>query len=253
MSWQHSLWRAVARLRARAGSAAPPGLRTMTYHSVGSVLAQDPYGTAMSEAVFRSHVEVLAALAPVLPAVPLAVPADDAPRLAVTFDDGYKDTLTRAAPLLAARAIPFTVFVPAAHVEHPEGLYLDKAALRELASVPGASIGAHGERHVRLTSLNDAALARELSASRSKLEDWLGRPVTAMSYPYGVLDRRVRDAVAAAGFTLAATSRYGTSRAGGDPLLLRRTEAVAWDGPEELRLKATGAWDLFALRQGEPA
>ncbi|TPW20504.1 MAG: polysaccharide deacetylase, partial [Elusimicrobia bacterium] len=174
-----------------------------------------------------------------------------APRLAVTFDDGYRDTLTTAAPLLAARGFPFTVFVPARHLGTAN--YLDHAGLRELASLPGAAVGAHGADHVPLTRLDDAALARELADSRKRLEDVLGRTVDRMSYPFGAVDRRVRDAAAAAGFAFAGASFYGPNLPSRDPLLLRRTEAVAWDTPDDLRLKAFGSWDWFRLRQGDRA
>lgn len=252
MSWQHSLWRAVALGRGALGGGPPPGLRALTYHSVGTTPSCDPYGTAMAAGLFEAHLDLLVSLKGLLAPAPLELPADPAPRVAVTFDDGYRDTLTTAAPLLVARGLPFTVFVPPGHLDDAAGLYLRKPQLRELAALPGARIGAHGGRHVPLTALGDAELARELGDSRARLSDLLGRPVTAMSYPYGLLDRRVRDAAAAAGFTLAATSRYGTTLPADDPLLMRRTEAVAWDTVDDLRLKLTGAWDLFALRQGAP-
>lgn len=251
MSWQHSLWRAVA--RARDGGTPPAGLRVLTYHAVGTRLAADPHGTAMPLERFREHAAALAGLSASLEPAPLSPPTDARPRLAVTFDDGYRDTLTAAAPLLVERSIPFTVFVPPAHLADATGLYLAGAELRELAGLPGASIGAHGDRHVALTRLGDAELAAELTASRRRLEDALGRPVDAMSYPFGLVDRRVRAAAAAAGFRVAATSHYGPNLPGADPLMLRRTEAVAWDTADDLRLKVSGAWDLFALRQGRPA
>lgn len=251
MSAKHSLFRLVSLAsRALSGRDAPlPGLRVLTYHSVGAPTGPDPYGTVMDPALFRAHVTALVAWRSHLPLAPFAAPTDAAPRLALTFDDGYRDTLTTAAPLLASRSIPFTVFVPAAHLGTPR--YLDAAGLRELAALPGAAVGAHGAGHVPLTKLGDADLARELADSRKRLEDVLGRPVDRMSYPYGAVDRRVRDAAAAAGFALAGASFYGPNLPGRDPLLLRRTEAVAWDTPDDLRLKAFGAWDWFRLRQGD--
>lgn len=253
MSWQHALWKGVARARAVLRPATPPGLRVLTYHAVGDPLASDPYGTSMAPDRFAEHVAFLRSLAALMPPAPFAVPESDVPRLAVTFDDGYRSVLTTAGPALAAAGIPFTAFVPYTHVEDPGSLYLSRAELRELASLPGAAVGAHGGRHVDLTSLDDAALAAELAASRSRLEDLLGAPVSAMSYPFGRVDRRVRDAAASAGFRLAGTSRYGANRPGRDPLLVGRTEAVAWDTAEDLALKLSGAWDLFTLRQGGPA
>lgn len=253
MSWQHALWKGVARARAALSPERPQGLRVLTYHAVGDPLPSDPYGTTMAPERFFEHVALLRALAAEMPPAPFAVPASDAPRFAVTFDDGYRSVLATAGPALAAAGIPFTAFVPYAHVESPGALYVSRTELRELAALPGASVGAHGGRHVDLTALDDGALTAELAASRARLEDLLGSPVRAMSYPFGRVDRRVRDAAEAAGFLLAGTSRYGANRPGRDPLLVGRTEAVAWDTADDLALKLSGAWDLFALRQGGPA
>lgn len=251
MNAKHSLFRLVSiASRTLSGRDAPlSGLRVLTYHSVGTATGPDPYGTVMDPALFRAHVATLVSWRSLLAPAPFGAPADAAPRLAVTFDDGYRDTLTTAAPLLVAQSIPFTVFVPAAHLGTPN--YLDAAGLRELAALPGAAVGAHGAGHVPLTKLGDDALARELAGSRKRLEDVLGRAVDRMSYPFGAVDARVRDAAAAAGFALAGASFYGPNLPGRDPLLLRRTEAVAWDTADDLRLKAFGSWDWFRMRQGD--
>lgn len=255
MSLGHRLARAASRLARTVVPAAlpPPGLRVLLYHSVGSPAGPDPYGTVMSPALFAEHADALAALRGALPPARFGPPPDASPALAVTFDDGYRDTLTTAAPLLCARGIPFTVFVPPEHLASPGRLYLDGPALRELARMPGVAVGAHGARHVPLTRLGDEELAEELSSSRRRLEDFLGAPVAAMSYPFGLVDARVRDAARAAGFSAAGTSVYGTNAPGRDPLLLRRTEAVAWDAVDDLRLKLFGHWDWFRAKQGEPA
>ena len=253
MSLKHALYSAVSRAgRALAPGAPRPGLRVLVYHSVGGTLASDPYGTAIDPARFRSHLDALEALRGAWVPAAFAPPTGARHEFALTFDDGYRDTLSRAAPLLAARGWPFTVFVTPDLIDGGE-LYLSKRELRELAAHPGAQIGAHGNRHVPLTRLDDAALASELAASRARLEDWLGSPVTLMSYPHGAVDRRVRRAAQAAGFTLAGCSRYGLNEPGRDPLLLCRTEIVAWDDEEDLRLKTAGHWDWFRWRRPDPA
>lgn len=255
MSLGHGIARTASRVLRAAlpASVPPPGLRVLLYHSVGSPYGPDPHGTVMTPSRFKEHVETLRALSGPLPPAPFGRPAGAARALAVTFDDGYRDTLTTAAPLLCARGIPFTVFVPPDHLDSGGGRYLDAPALRELAGMPGVSVGAHGARHVPLTRLDDRALRDELSSSRRRLEDALGAPVSTMSYPFGLVDARVRDAARAAGFSVAGTSVYGTNGPDRDPLLLRRTEAVAWDTVDDLRLKLFGHWDWFRLRQGDPA
>ena len=252
MNLKHAAFSVFSRLNGAFG-AGTRGLRVLMYHSVGGTLSEDPYGTSISKARFKDHLARYDALRGEFPAAAFGVPKTTEPAVHFCFDDGYRDTLTAAAPLLAARSIPFTVFVAAEHVDKPGGLYLDRKELKELASVPGARIGAHGNRHVPLTGLSDEALAEDLAASRSRLEDWLEEPVRAMSYPHGAVDRRVRDAAEKAGFSLAGCSLYGTNLPGRDPLLLKRTEIVAYDDADDFELKLRGHWDWFALRQGDPA
>ena len=179
--------------------------------------------------------------------------SSERPRLAVTFDDGYRDVLTKAAPLLVEKKIPFTLFATTDFIRSGSPLYLNEAELKELSRLPGAGIGSHGKTHRRLTSLYDRVLKEDLAASRKNLEDLLGKPVTMLSYPHGAVDRRVRDAAQEAGYTLGATSRYGLNLPGRDPLLLCRTEIVAWDEVEDLELKAKGHWDWYSLRHPDPA
>jgi peptidoglycan/xylan/chitin deacetylase (PgdA/CDA1 family) len=157
-----------------------------------------------------------------------------------------------SAPALAALKIPFTAFVTPGFVGSGP-LYLSVSELKQLSAIPGATIGAHGARHVELTSLSDADLAEELSASRKKLEDWTGKAVLSLSYPHGAVDRRVREAARKAGFALGGCSRYGVNGEKRDPLLLCRTEVTRWDTAADLRLKLDGNWDWFALRHPDPA
>jgi peptidoglycan/xylan/chitin deacetylase (PgdA/CDA1 family) len=57
---------------------------------------------------------------------------------AITFDDGYRDVLTRAAPILEALGLPATVFVPTDYAGAPRPLLHDRlyAALIRRASPP---------------------------------------------------------------------------------------------------------------------
>lgn len=248
----HQVYSGVSRIR-RILKPAPTavGLRILSYHSVGGALAADPYGTSIDPRLFESHMTALASLRGAWD-LPVGLrAAGGTPALAVTFDDGYKDTLTVACPILARLGLPMTVFVATSHLDS-SGLYLSKAELKQLSAVQGVTIGAHGHAHTALDRLSDEALKEDLATSRKILEDALGWPVTSLSYPYGRASRRVRDAAKAAGYTLGCCSRYGFNDAGRDPLLLCRTEIVAWDTVDDLILKTTGHWDWFALRQPEP-
>lgn len=255
MSWKHSVWRAVAAAKELAsGPARPgPGLRVLGYHAVGTLIPGDPYGLSCSPASFARQMELVAS-GRFGRAVALGGARLDgtSPELAVTFDDGYQDTLTSAAPVLAKLGLPFTVCVTPGLLDAGRP-HLTWPELGELARVPGCEIGAHGLTHSRLDALEDAALARELAESRRRLEDAIGRKVAVMTWPHGAASRRTSAAAKAAGFARAGCSLYGLNNAGRDPLLLKRVEITGFDDEADFARKASGGWDWFARRQTDPA
>jgi peptidoglycan/xylan/chitin deacetylase (PgdA/CDA1 family) len=219
------------------------GCRVLMYHALGAEVPGDRQAQySMSVDRFRVHMGSLAG-SPNLPVLGLGEGVRAGSGVVITFDDGYRDTLTVAVPILTELAFPFTVFVTPGFTRSGDKRYLSAPELRELAMVPGVSIGAHGDSHCRLTECDDACLARELTESRAWLEDVLSRPVTTMSYPHGAVDQRVRAAAAAAGYELAACSRFGAHGSDGDPLLIARTDIWAQDDSARLLAKTAGAWD----------
>jgi peptidoglycan/xylan/chitin deacetylase (PgdA/CDA1 family) len=71
---------------------------------------------------------------------------------------------------------------------------LDLAGLKELQTA-GVEVGNHSARHRNLRRCHDGDLASEVTVSRTRLEQALGRPVRWFAYPDGRHDRRVRRAV----------------------------------------------------------
>ena len=254
-SFKYAAFTALSRAMRLAGVPPSPkaGQRVLLYHSVGTKLPKDPYGLSIEPKRFEEHMDRLAELRAEWPPAPFGAPRPDRLEVAVVFDDGYRDALTTAAPILAARNIPFTVFVTPGFIRDGSPHHLTREQLKELATVAGAQIGAHGMRHIRLKKADDAAVSRELMDSRKFIEDVLGRPVTLMSYPHGSADRRVAGLVRAAGFTAAGTSRFGLNEPGRDPMLLCRNEILAVDTVELFELKLRGHWDWYRWRHRDPA
>ena len=79
------------------------------YHRVAA-LPQDPYGLAVHPDRFAAHVEELSRRGGVVPLEELATTRSGG-QIAVTFDDGYADNATVAAPLLASTGLPATWFI----------------------------------------------------------------------------------------------------------------------------------------------
>lgn len=98
---------------------------------------------------------------------------------------------------------------------HPAELaadYLTHDQLRALDDHPLTTIGAHTRSHPDLRFCNAAELHQELSESRQELEGWLDHKITALAYPFGDTDWRVRRAAAAAGYTQAYVTEYANWR-----------------------------------------
>lgn len=102
---------------------------------------------------------------------------------AITFDDGFRDNLTVALPLLEKFNLPMTLFVSAAFVGR-EG-YLSPHELRRIAGHPLVTIGAHGLWHRHFTRLSIQDARAELLASRSLLQTITGQKIDFMAWPFG--------------------------------------------------------------------
>ena len=167
----------------------------------------------------------------------------------VTLTDGTVQPLT--APAAKFSRTPTSIRRPAPRPGAQTDEVLD--AFAEIAALPGVSIGSHGATHTPLTQLDARALENELLTSKRTLEDITGRAITSLSYPHGAVDRRVRDAAAAAGYAIGASSRFDINAAGRDPLLLCRTDIHGNDSLRVFNQKLNGDWDWYRWRNPDPA
>ena len=256
MNWRRVVTCGIAEASAavRSISIPAPSYRILMYHSIGGEALGDKLGIfGVTPHRFRQHMASLArdtSLRVVgLDAMHLESTTDC---MSITFDDGYKDNLYAAAPILAEYAFPFTVFVSGGFVRPDSRQFLSPSELRELASLPNVTIGAHGLTHVALTTCDERGLKNELFSSKSFLEDVIGKPVSTMAYPYGAVNRRVRDAVELAGYTLGGSSYMGTNHIEDDPLLLSRTSILGIDSTRVFKQKICGHWDWYKWLQQNP-
>lgn len=256
MRWRTMVPRAAAEATAVMRMLRPPraGLRILMYHAVGSPVRGDRLGIfSVSPERFRCHVEILAKTARVhaVSLDPLHMPQHQL-NVAVTFDDGYQDNLRVAAPILIENGIPFSVFVTTDFIRQATKGFLSPLELREITSLPGVTVGAHGRSHRSLTECSDQDLAEELTGSRQYLEDLLGCRITTVAYPHGAADQRVRAATQRAGYTIGLCSRFDINRTGHDPLMLSRCNILRDDSPRVLRQKLRGDWDWYRWRSANP-
>jgi len=133
----------------------------------------------------------------------------------LTFDDGWRDGLTVAAPLLTRLGVRATFYLcPGLFGNHDPrmgtaGWVLTETQAHELHAA-GMELGAHSMTHPDLRTLDDDALGAELADSKAAIESITGTECRTLAYPFGVHDARVRQAAGQAGFALAFAYRPGS-------------------------------------------
>jgi peptidoglycan/xylan/chitin deacetylase (PgdA/CDA1 family) len=181
----------------------------------------------------------------------------------ITFDDGYEDNLQNAARVLTKYGYPAVLFVPIGFLDnkHPlphderlaaQGIFnptVDWDALADLDR-RHVRVESHGISHRPLAGLELDEAAREISISKLRLEERLGRTVRAFSYVKGSEEHYKPvhlSLVRQAGYDVAFTAVSGANTATTDPLELRRYNVE----PYSLRtfeLVLAGACDLIAVK-----
>jgi peptidoglycan/xylan/chitin deacetylase (PgdA/CDA1 family) len=190
----------------------------LLYHSVADRPSEFIAPYTVSPATFRRHLDAVAGAGATTLTVSGLIAARAAGTLPerpvlVTFDDGYRDTLTAAAPALAEQGMTATTYVTTGVVGavSPGGdPMLTWSHIGELAAL-GHEIGAHSHTHPQLDTLSVDAVRREVAGSRTLLQDGIGLPVDSFAYPHGYSDARVRRAVLQAGFTSATSVKNALS------------------------------------------
>lgn len=170
--------------------------------------------------------------------------------VAITFDDGYRDFLTVALPILREHGFVATAFLIAGMMgkcrDWPDGAdascppFLTWAQARE-AGRDNVRFGSHSMTHPDLTTISAAMLEAELSESRRLIEQESGMPMIAFAYPYGRENARVRRLVRETGYRLACTGPVGHAGApGNDIFQLKRVTVLATDALDDFAQKVQG-------------
>jgi peptidoglycan/xylan/chitin deacetylase (PgdA/CDA1 family) len=152
-----------------------------------------------------------------------ALAADPAERrLAVTFDDAFHSVLERGLPVLERLGAPATLFVPTdfaseaapmtwstlgqwvgtAHEDELRCMSWDD--VRDLAGA-GWEVGSHTCSHPKLTAIDRAEAAAELTRSKQVCEAEVDSSCASLAYPFGLHDRGVVELARSAGYERAVT------------------------------------------------
>jgi peptidoglycan/xylan/chitin deacetylase (PgdA/CDA1 family) len=206
-------------------------LAVLSYHKIGRPSrGGQPSSFYVSEENFRTHMQLLDKYGwKVIDVQTFLLGLDDAQRLPqraalITFDDGYRSSLTVATPVLEQFGYPSVIFVPTSFIGgtnsfddgvEPEEPICCWAELLELER-RGVSVQSHGVSHRAFSSLAEAELLAELQESAAVLEEGLGRRTYLFSYPFGDVGadpHTTKVLVCHAGYQAAFLSDGGTNSA----------------------------------------
>lgn len=168
--------------------------------------------------------------------------------IVVTFDDGYRDFLTHAVPILQKHRIPATCFVIAAKLDGDDPRFMSRDEVLRVAQTGLVTIGCHSMNHrsVRQVSADERII--EVTEAKARLEAALSRPIAHFCYPYGTkndFDDACADLIKDSGYRLALTSVNGLNTERTHPYKLRRTKIEAGDDIRTFRRILAGALDVW--------
>jgi peptidoglycan/xylan/chitin deacetylase (PgdA/CDA1 family) len=234
----------------------------VVYHSVGAPagpLTASPQAFERQICFLRDNYRII----PLRNIAEALVAKDNLRRVIITFDDGYRDLLEGACPVLESLGVPGTIFVPSAHIgksnqwdagtkKYQKLDIMNVAQLRQVAELAQVDIGAHTMDHCRMGLLSEHEMRRQATGSRSLLEQLLGRKVVFFSYPWGQLgdfSNLSSQVLAEAGYKAAVTTRWGSTNSIQRLFALRRISFEDTDSAADLRAKVEGDYDYFALKE----
>ncbi len=174
----------------------------------------------------------------------------------ITFDDGFRNCLTNAVPILVDRGATAAFFLPTGFigdspVEAPDLLrrisnggdsvpeLLSWKECRLMADA-AMTIGSHSVNHILLSVSTDTEVERELRDSKSTIERELGKPCNHFSCPKGrpgidFLAGRHPQIARRLGYASFLTTKRGSVHRLPDPFLVERDHVLALWGTHHLR------------------
>ena len=132
-------------------------------------------------------------------------PQENEKNIIITFDDGYKDNLLNALPLLKKYGFNAIIYIVTNLIgkENYWDINKDKFIKKELMTKSDIIewqssdmfIGSHSYNHTNMCNLTNKEIKNDLKTSKEQLENIIGKEVMSFSYPFGRINLNVYDNV----------------------------------------------------------
>lgn len=215
----------------------------LVYHSIGKIdRRSDPYKISLDPLLFGKQIEFLTHF--------------KERNLTLTFDDGFKNFFENAFSFVLRYNIRTVLFVTTDFIDGKMSFNaffennidiqpLNWQQIREISD-NGIEIGSHTLSHPNLTNLDRRAAEKEISDSKKKIEDMIGKKVRYFAYPFGsrqAFSDPVKQIVRDSGYERAYTNIMGFNDADTDPYELRRIRIYSYDNMLRFKMKIKGAYN----------
>jgi peptidoglycan/xylan/chitin deacetylase (PgdA/CDA1 family) len=171
-------------------------------------------------------------------------------KVAITFDDGYKDFLQFAHPILKKHGFPSTVFLPTRYVgkSFNERECLSWTDVRSL-SEDDVTFGSHTSTHPKLYGMTSKEIELEIHDSMTEIAEHTGISTRFFSYPYAFPQENkgyveiLRNIYKSQGITIGVTTRIGRVKSGDDLFFMARIPINSYDDIDLFNAKLNGGYD----------
>jgi len=182
--------------------------RILMYHSINDDIGNNHPNLVVTPENFRSQLVYLQKRGYQFLTMSEMISSDydSAPRVALTFDDGFQDNHTEMFPLLKEFRAKATIYLC------PDMPNIDKLTREQIQEMQASGLiefGAHTMTHINLSQVSDENAIYEITESKKYVEKLTGRACPSFAYPFGRLNDRVAESVEKAGFMSAVVVKKG--------------------------------------------
>lgn len=175
----------------------------------------------------------------------------------ITFDDGYKDNLINALPILKKFSLKAVLFFITdisynkwdTDVENrpkeKDFKLMNLEEIKEFYASGLIEIGGHTTSHLDMPTIDDYILKKDLEISKKKIEKITGKKAISFAYPWGRNNEKSRKVVKDIGYQFAVSTESGSPCFSDNLFEIQRVGIYSKDDMEKFKKKLSGNYPFM--------